>query len=412
MKMRKTKAVHVILGLIGLAALALFVLGCTGSVAWNPDGSKIAFVYLDSSTRQRGVAVYDRRGKAVTSPTLAKDISLQTQWTKDGKNLFVLTCDGEHNNEILVYSGRELRPLRRISLPRCTEQLTVLPAPEFAGVVYLSLSNETLAKVNLSTGAVEATQVDNPGVLIPTATRTLYRRVVTKGREPAAPDQPKQNEEVQQPERALEFGIFDPATLGFEPRFELSIRDLTNRGFSDLGFWPAVEPSGRRTAMVVEGTPHDAIILLDDAGIERVLAPTLPFTQPYILGSSEWGRNGKMYVTVLVLRDEQTADAMVAQLAVDADAEPVITHIAQIDWSELGNDDEWRSNFRMMVRMALSPDGKTLAVNLADVEGNVIAPEARGLYLLDLKHPSRGATRVAPPVLREQPAPAASDTNE
>jgi hypothetical protein len=98
--MKSVSIWHPILTIIGMAAWALFILGCIDWSSWSPDGSNIVFPYVTSASNHRnwGLALYDSNGRTVT-PIFIQPVDehekhnklelMQAQWTSDGSRVLI-----------------------------------------------------------------------------------------------------------------------------------------------------------------------------------------------------------------------------------------------------------------------------------------------------------------------------------
>src|SRR5438105_4563989 len=92
--MDKRNPLHVVLGIIGLAAWLLYVLACA---SWSPDSSKILFPYCDPETHQSGVALFDRNigtvnsvfAQPIESCTIGDYAPMKARWSSDGSHAIV-----------------------------------------------------------------------------------------------------------------------------------------------------------------------------------------------------------------------------------------------------------------------------------------------------------------------------------
>ncbi len=387
-----TKWTRILVACGGIAALALSVLACLGSLSWSPDGSKLAYAYFDGVYKQSGIAVYDRNAETVTRVFLAGEENsapiIQTQWARDGETLLVLIAETGQSHLVLIPADAR-RPVRMVTLPSLADQFVpVLPAPEVGGVVYIGLDSDRVAAIDVKHGVEHVVTFAGKfesGVLISTPSNIFYMR--------NADTDPK-NPETEA--RELEFGVFDPKTETLEKRFNVTPQQLESLGIRELNGPTTARPGGHGFAMVADGKERDGIVLFSESGIERFLIPKLPTGKQYKLGTVDWGSDKKLYATAQIFLTEDVAEISLAQLAPESDAEAKLIPIAKTNSKHIGTE-EFRS-----IPITASPDRNVLALNLGMLDDAILAPEDAQLYVVDIRGQSPKVQKIV--------LPAASDT--
>jgi hypothetical protein len=385
---------HSILSAVGILAWSVFILGClVGSVAWSPNGSKIAFSYYDPTAKEDGVMIYDRERNSLIPTYVAngsndEGVYIQSQWDRTGSRLLIESCltdkNGKDHFDLLALSTNPQRSVRHFTLPS-DQELPMLPAPEKGPKLFLS--GKQLVTVNLDTGETQSDDRFGELALYPAGDSILYRR--------DSSDKTAEEKKVTR----MEFGIFDPDTSTLHSSFTILQTELEARGINKLvGF--AVRDTGFEFATVGQRSQgQDVIVLLNGNGIEHVLAPQLLVQEPFKLGSLAWGRNGNIYAATAIRVDDEIAQFAIAEIPVAGGAARLVP-IARVNWDIESSG--FGDTFYLTERIALSPDGRTLATSTAAVAEKEITADNRALFLIDLTGPNRKVTRIPISVAKTQ----------
>ncbi len=367
---------HAALAAVALLAWALFILACTGA-SWSPDGSKVLFSYIDPDARQLGVAYYDvNTGTASSLFVHAVDKSeslVFAQWQRDGSRALIFTHPSSASGAITLLAmpvgGSGIT--RQFTLPGVEREANSLPFPEINGNLFVD--GTYLARLNLETGKLKLadTKGKETKFLFSDGARLFFAR--------------KRDAEV------LVVGEVDQETLKRRPLFELDVGSVRKAGINikEVVPLPAMSPRGGLLALVGKGEGKDAIVLCSFQGFERAFWPDLPLDS-YVLSALEWSQDGHtLYASVLSNTTERTV-VSVAEIPVDGSAGR-LTELVRIP------HDSYLESWRGLLQLPLSPDGRTLAISLADQGKDVLEPSARALYLVRVSDSERNIKVVPAP---------------
>lgn len=375
---------HPLLGIAGLAAWLLFILGCTGWPSWSPDSTKVIAPYLDPAAKQAGIALYDLKAHSARSifaqPAEGEDPNpAYAQWEANGQRAIVvgIARDSLQVTLLPLDSGK---PARHFVLGDRSSDQPVLPLPELGKVLYVG--GKRLSALDLETGA----QMDRPleakeEVYLSTdGRRLLYIRNLGAG--------------------DAEFGTVDTADLTLHPLFKVTAAQLQARGLPDAEVYPLVapEPNGSRLAIRVKAKTQDALAILAPSGLETVLKPDFG-VQNARIGFPQWAPGGKLlYVPVAAQVGPQKGQYWLAEVSLEGG--PVrMTKLVPFN-AEKG----WEDVFPLILQVSLSPDGGTLATTTASLSEKMIPLDApRALYGVDLRDPGRAVTSIPAPTAKEKP---------
>jgi hypothetical protein len=419
------KGLRATLGLVGLAAWMLYILGCTGWSSWSPDGSRILFPYFDPEAEESRVALYDRETGGTQSLFVQSpaddwsDVSLYTQWDSDGRRVLIVKIV-EDGVDMIVLPVVSDQTARHFKLPEIEDRghSPFGPFPEVEGNLYLG--TEYLARLNLETGEQTVQELDSPiATLAVHNGRLFYLREAPQEPEeqPEQPDQqeaePQQEqqaeeaeEEPEQEEERVEFGEVDPQELTLTPLFQINLTALEQQGVEGLLAFLAFDPSGTRIAMVAEGDPKAFVILCSLSGVEKIFSPEFP-VEEFILGNPQWAPDGKIiYMPFLAhSAEEDVLQYSLGEILLEGGT-PRLTPITLIRSDSL-QDEGWP----VFLQASLSPDGATIATTTAYLPQEAIDREARALYLVDVHDPTRPVIRIPAP-LKPLPAAAPAEKEE
>lgn len=368
---------HPTLGIIGMAAWMLFILGCTDWSAWSPDGSMIVFPYQMNTHNQQymGLALYDRNGRTIR-PILIQPIDaheehnagwfVQPQWTSDGSRILISLVQ-RTEFEFLMLNRSLGIPLRRVNLPIAEDsELPVGPFPELGGSIYF-VAGRALGRLNFASGAYDTKKFDGDPLVLPFLFQGELLYV-------------KQDDARKPP---TEFGTINRDTLTLHRLFELKGDDFV----PDIQARVASHPDGKQFAMVAKGEEADALFLFTRDGPQQTLFPKgLP--QKFHFGNLQWSKDGLTIYALVVspTSDEKAWQCSLAELRLDGSASRV-THLIQAMQKDL----------QYWLEISLSPNGKILAFNPSIFVPPSIVEKDHALFLIDLRGSDRTIKRIPPP---------------
>jgi len=403
----KPDPTHMILTLTGILGLVLFILACRPS--WSPDSQKVLYSYWDDASKKAAVAVFDRKTR--TSHIIfewwdelgsSSRISA-AQWTKDGERAIV-TIYEEKGVQLLSLPMSIPGAAQAYTLKKMDETF-MLPYPEANKNLFLA-GGEMIIKVNLENGAIFRKEAeDDLNVLLYDAgNQVLYLRRIEKqapkpettkssegkSEKPAAqtkePDKPLETVE------AYEFGELDQKDLSLHPRAIVKAEELKAKGIGDLSGLADANATGSKLATTDEKEGNRwGVVVIGADGVEQSLKADAN-DKPHKLGNPQWSRDEKtIYVTALI-DDPGTKKSEFAVLEVATDGRNV-----RKDRIEERASEDFDSDYLPNAQIALSPDGKCIAVTNGHLEK--VRPERRGLFLLDLSKPERPVKFYPAPAL-------------
>ncbi len=382
--MKERNGLKVMLGIVGLLAWMAYILACRAS--WSPDGSKVLFPYYNSEADEAGVALYDRNTGETRSIFVEADVDgldqtkLVAQWEHDGSRA-ILSLRGGDSLKVLLLPVRSEKPAQEFTLPEPLDDVLVLPFPEVAGNLYIG--TEYLARLNLETGETEIRELEEGREVVLTGHRgrIFYLRPVL--------EQEERSEENRPEAASFEIGVLDPESLTFQPLFELREGQLEANSIEEIIPFLAFEPHGSRIAIVGKGKERDAILVCTKAGLQKVVAPELPVEQ-YRLGNLQWSPDGKtIYAAVLTPTKEKGVEQYsVGEIPADGGPTQLVP-IARGHSNTLDTP--------IILQIALSPDGTTIATSTGYLGEKFIDREDRALYLVDVQDPGRKVTKIPLP---------------
>jgi len=372
------RALHIVLGLVAIAGFFLFITACMPS--WSPDGSQLVFDYYDPATKQLGVAVYDvGSGKSTPiytyRPKGQNQVFLSTQWRDDGRTVLVFVYDDAATAEERSFLA-EIAPngdlVRTIKLNQSDGYFA--PVAEVRGDLYLW--GDHPIKVSLSTGEWKE---------IPDLESTYFFR---------GSDQALfiDKSEAEDKNDLFVIGSLNTDSLKPQNATEFHIPNNSQSEFDGFVPPPAVDRSGRIAFPIARKDKTRIIAICDQHGLLRTLEPKLdPRSQ---LGNLQWSPDGtSLFAGVLGSVKKDSFVWSIAEINAESGEITRIVPVSEMDASH----DDLDTTFFHFFPVALSPDGRTLATNLAGAPEKSISEPDRALYLVDLSGDTAKVTKVPYP---------------
>lgn len=373
--MHLPRALHIVLGLIAIAGFFLFITACMPS--WNPDGSQIVFDYRNPTTKECGVALYDiASGKTIPiysyRPRSCDQVFISAQWREDGRSVLVFVSDDNapvEERSFLVEVAPNGDLVRTIKL----NDTYFAPAAEVRGDLYLWGDNPI--KVSFSTNKWQQIDALNGAYFFRGNDEVLF----ITGAE-------GEDREL------FAIGSLDPDSLRPHNPTEFRIPNNSQSEFDTFIPPPATDPSGRIAFPLVRKDKTNFIAICDQHGLLRILEPNLdPHSQ---LGNLQWSPDGStLYAGVLGSVKKNTSVWSIAEISAESGEVTRIIPVSQMDASL----NEVDSSFFYHFPISISPDGRTIATNLAGAPVGNISDSDRALYLIDLSGDNAKVTKIPYP---------------
>lgn len=359
-----------------VATVALLLLGAALACrpAWSPDGNRILFACRQGNDRF-AVAVYDRTTERVELVHPAAGASFAARrmsvplWSPDGRQMLFLGSDSSRKRMRLVLQDvADRKATRVLDVDADIVEATMLP-PVVRGHE-LFLAAPAITCLDLERGVIRKRRELAPGeqfLVVPAGDGIGYAKAV-KG-----------------DEKRIEIGTVDPDSL--------ELHAIVTTG-PEMGWKvsaiPAFSPDGERIALPAQSDAGAAILVFRDGKLESTL-PIEGATRPR-LGCLAWAPNGAtLYATVVL----GTADRDPSLALVETMVGGSVTRLSPILSLEPSRKD--LDAVPLMFQLALSPDGKTVALSTTMLDS--VPPESQGLYLVDLTSKERTKKRVPFPEL-------------
>ena len=389
---------HIALALLALAGLVLFILACRPS--WSADGQRVLYSYWDAGARKVAVAVFDRKTHTSRVIWVGSDAEqseaqpVATQWTTDGEQA-VITIPTDKRTDVEVLPFRSQKPARRFTFDPLGVD-ACLPFPQIGSHLFLGNANG-IFRLDLENGEILegklGKEINDDFGLMPflIGNQTMYLTEVSA----AKPAEAKKEGENSQKESGelWELGEFNPRDLSFHSILTLPEAALKEKGVDELtGFFDG-DPKNGRIAILGRQVETDRMILLilGRGGVEKVLDAGLKSKEER-LGNPQWSRDAKLIYVAALLRNAAAQRVELAILEVPLDGKtPRIDRITEGPKSDFDDD------FLSYAQIALSPDGKFIA--LSNGYSEYVRPEKKGIYLLDVSQLSRPVSFYPAPAL-------------
>ncbi len=374
--MHPPRALHIVLSLVAIAGFFLFIAACMPS--WSPDGSQIVFDYRNPTTKEIGVALYDiGSGKTSTiysyQPKSEDETFISAQWREDGRSIFAFVYDSGLPSEQRSFLVEVTPTGELVRTIKFSNEGYYAPVPEVRGGLYLW--GDTPIQVDLSTGQWKK---------IPDLNNIYFFR---------GPDEVLFVAQAGEEEPDLfAIGSVDPESLQAHNLKEFRIPNTRQSEFETFIPPPATDPSGRIAFPLVRKDQSSAIAICDQNGLLRTLEPNLdPHSQ---LGNLQWSPDGTaLYAGVLGNVKKDSSVWSIAEINAESGEITRITPVSQMDVSKNDIDD----NFFYHVPITISPDGRTIATNLAGAPAGNISDSDRALYLIELGGEKAKVTKIPYP---------------
>jgi dipeptidyl aminopeptidase/acylaminoacyl peptidase len=380
---RPPRALHIVLSLVGIAGLFLFVTACMPS--WSPDGSQLVFDYANPTSKEGGVALYDTAtGKATSIYTYRgkgqNQPNISAQWREDGRTILAFVYDDSAPSEERSFIA-EVAPngdLVRIIKLNSTE-CYFAPAPELRGVLYLW--GDHPLEVNLATG--ESKEIKD-------LSSAYFFRANDQIAYVAKPEGDDDNTKD-----LFLIGTLESDSSQPHNQTEFHVPNTRESEYSNFVFPPATDRTGRVALPIAREDQTAVIMICDNQGLRHTIEPKLAaHTQ---LGNLQWSPDGgSLYAGLLGTVKKNKSVWSIAEINAETGEVVRVIPVSQMDASQ-GDVD---SDFYMHFPIALSPDGRTIATNLAGAPEKSISESDRALYLLDLNGDSAKVTKITPPVAK------------
>jgi hypothetical protein len=369
-------------GLIGLAALVIYVIACT---SFSPDGSKVLFPTFEAKTGHLAIGLYDRQSGKTENVFVAGAAGqtgedkeawalLRPLWSPDGKRALVLVdADREDENgklSLVVVPLGAKEPVRLIWLPETKGKVANLITPPPILGRYMFLGGDPLARLDLESGEVK-TNYCGGAYLTAHGGQVYY---LADGHE---------DDYV--------VGKVDAEKLTLSPIVELKKKDvgaladdLEKQGTISL---PLVSKDGSRVVLVCRDSETNSIVVYRGKELEKRVSWG-PKAERVFLGNLEWGPDEQRVYTVYAR--ELKADEPLMELGL-ADIPLNGGPPQRVPLCQVADKQAPLAYFQF----ALSPDGKTAAVAstyLAQEES--FKPADCALFLVDLGSPEHKVNKI------------------
>ena len=374
--MHPPRALHIVLSLVAIAGFFLFITACMPS--WNSDGSQIVFDYRNPATKEIGVALYDvGRGKTTSLytylPKSENDSYISAQWRDGGRTLLIFVYDAGLPSEQRTFMAEVATDGELVRTIKLKGDIYFAPVADVRGSLYLW--GDHPIQVNLSTG--EWKDIDD-----------LANVYFFRGSDEVLFIAGISDEE---PDLFVIGGVSPDSLKAIEPK-EFHISNSSESNFQGIVPPPATDPSGRIAFPIVRKDNTTLIAICDQHGLLRSFELNLDPNSR--VGNLQWSPDGmSLYAGVLGTVKKDTSVWSIAEINAESGEITRITPISQMDISKNDIDDDFFYHFPL----SLSPDGRTIATNLAGAPVDNISESDRVLFLIDLGSDKPKVTKIPYP---------------
>jgi hypothetical protein len=373
------------LALLGLLALAVYILACT---SFSPDDSQVLYPAFDESGAI-GLAVYNREARRSDmlfvpagyggDSTNAEAIPVRGQWLADGKRVLVAWGGGDnqpdHQLQLAVVPAGARSAFKVFTLADVKEPGTLLmqPLPVAGDQLFVMAAKDKVVRLNLKSGAIvrhDFADLDGELALYPNPASDGVFYVLSR---PGTNSPPV-------------FGRLDPERFTLTP-----LAALTNETANGTFF--TYDRQGSRIAFVTAGASNtlDLVVLKD--GKPEIRRPIGSTDRKLAFGNGMLSPRGD-YIWASFGRQSREGDKSDYGLM----EIPLMPAAAVRETVLVRGDSRTEENAAVYFQIGISHDGKTAAVAstyLAIVKKpEEVKPEHCALFFVDLSDPKRKVTTV------------------
>jgi hypothetical protein len=406
--MKQHRMCDSILALLGITAVAVYVLACRPS--FSPDGSRIVFTSFDTDAKQATVLCYDVKAKTLEtlyqtatvdkihipdplpqpgkkqeadpSPSLSLDNSTEpylvaAQWLPDGKRIAINAL-----SYVLTLPVGSAGPPRMFQLQNILDSGTLMRDFPILGRYQFIPDKEFLLRLDLETGEMLAAPDKKEYILMGEGNQLWYL---------AASDIVEGSGSSEAKAENVEIGRLHPETLATTPLFKMKGVEQ----FGDLTGFAAFSRDGSRLALSTLFSKTPKLLLLRNNKLEKTVALAKEDSRISV-GNLEWSADGKTVFMAYGRDKENNTPGRYGILEAHIDG----GEVRDIPLFTADSDDGWTA----LYQITMSPDGRTLAGSSTCFDNSDIKSEERALYLVDLGSAARKVTKV--PVAPDRPGKA------
>lgn len=384
MKTQETR--NTVLALLGLLALAVYIVACT---SFSPDDSKVLYPAFDQDSGALGMAIYDRAARhselQFVAPELKEDANppkasyVRGGWLPDGRHIVVAYSLAQDNNEVVdfaVIPTGLARPIKLFHVSGLKDTGTEFFWP-------LCLTGQ---RVLISTGSKEVVRLDlNTGEVLRHKIEAVEKDITVL---PAADGGAFYLESFQSPEDRMAFGRLDPETFA-----RTALMNITNADSDKSAF--AYDWDGKRIAFV----QTNQLKVFRQSQPVFIRSLTAGRDQQLAFGSAGFSRKGDRIWATFQRKLEGETKASYGLMEIPLDPAVPVRETILIAKAAADKDPD-ATGFQG----SLSHDGKAFAVDSTYLAcKNEFGPEDCALFLVDLSSPNRRIIKVPIPVPSRHP---------